>query len=82
MSSDSVDAESKVSGNQASIPAHIRRRLDIEDGDFLRWTLRDDGRVVVEVVHRGEDTFADFEGYDIEGEPTDSVEEDDAWGLE
>jgi hypothetical protein len=30
-SSDRVDAESKVSGNQANIPARIRRELGIEE---------------------------------------------------
>jgi bifunctional DNA-binding transcriptional regulator/antitoxin component of YhaV-PrlF toxin-antitoxin module len=80
MSSDGVDAESKVSGNQANIPARIRRKLDIEDGDHLRWTL-DDDTLRVEVVQQREGTFADFEGYDGEA-PTDAAEEHDAWGVE
>ncbi|WP_226023886.1 hypothetical protein [Halomicrobium salinisoli] len=33
MSSDPVDAESKVSGNQANIPARIRCELGIDDGE-------------------------------------------------
>jgi len=33
MSSDRIDAESKVSGDQANIPARMRRELDIDDGD-------------------------------------------------
>lgn len=33
MSSDRIVAESKVSGNQANIPARIRRELEIDDGD-------------------------------------------------
>ena len=36
MSSEGIDSESKVSGNQANIPARIRRKLDIDDGDTLR----------------------------------------------
>jgi len=50
MSSESVDAESKVSGNQANIPARIRRELDIDDGDHLRWHVEDDGSLRVYVV--------------------------------
>lgn len=78
--SESVDGESKVSGNQANIPARIRRRLDIDDGDRLRWVLEDDGRLRVEVIDRKTETFGDFEGYD--GEPdTDATEEHDTWGV-
>lgn len=74
-------SESKVSGNQANIPAHIRRELDIDDGDRIRWRYTDSGDVLVEVVHRQTGTFADFEGY--EGGPEeDVVEEHDAFGLE
>ncbi|WP_254542902.1 AbrB/MazE/SpoVT family DNA-binding domain-containing protein [Halomarina pelagica] len=81
MSSDRVDSESKVSGNQANIPARIRRALDIDDGDRLRWVLEDDRRVHVEVVRRRSGTFAEFEGYDGD-EPTDATAEHDAWGIE
>jgi antitoxin component of MazEF toxin-antitoxin module len=81
MSSDRVGAESKVSGNQANIPARIRRELDIEDGDHLRWMLADDGTLRVEVVQQREGTFADFEGYDGETD-TDVTSEHDAWGVE
>lgn len=73
-------SESKVSGNQANIPAHVRRELDVEDGDRLRWRFREDGELVVEVVHRTEGTFADFSGY--EGGPGGNVVRDhDAFGV-
>ncbi|GAB3420049.1 AbrB/MazE/SpoVT family DNA-binding domain-containing protein [Haloparvum alkalitolerans] len=81
MGSDSVDAESKVSGNQANIPAAIRRELDIDDGDHLRWSLSDDGAVRVEIVRQRSGTFAEFDGYSGESE-TDVVAEHDAWGVE
>ncbi|MEZ3145153.1 AbrB/MazE/SpoVT family DNA-binding domain-containing protein [Halobaculum sp. MBLA0143] len=81
MSSDSTDAESKVSGNQANIPAHIRRELAIDDGDRLRWQLEDDGTVTVRVVRRQDRTFADFDGYDGE-ETTDVTTDHDAWGVD
>ncbi|UPV76832.1 AbrB/MazE/SpoVT family DNA-binding domain-containing protein (plasmid) [Halorussus limi] len=81
MSSDRVGAESKVSGNQANIPARIRRELDIEDGDHLRWTLADDGTLRVEVVQQRTGTFAEFEGYEGD-EATDATTDHDAWGTE
>lgn len=80
MSSDRIDAESKVSGNQANIPARIRRELDIDDGDQLRWHLEDDGSIRVEVVQQRAGTFAEFDGYDGD-ETTDVADEHDAWGV-
>jgi bifunctional DNA-binding transcriptional regulator/antitoxin component of YhaV-PrlF toxin-antitoxin module len=81
MSSDRIDAESKVSGNQANIPAAIRRELDIEDGDHLRWHLEDDGSVRVEIVQQRTGTFAEFDGYDGE-KTTDVTDEHDAWSVD
>jgi len=81
MSSDSVASESKVSGNQANIPAHIRKELDIDDGDTLRWQIEDDGTLRVQVVQQRRGTFADFEGYS--GDRETAVEnEHDTWGVE
>jgi len=80
MSSNRVDAESKVSGNQANIPARIRRELEIEDGDYLRWHVEDDGSVRVETVRQRTGTFEDFDGYDGD-ETTDVTAEHDAWGV-
>ena len=52
MSSDRIAAESKVSGNQANIPAQIRRELDIDDGDQLRWQFENDGSIRVHVIQQ------------------------------
>jgi len=79
MSSDRVDAESKVSGNQANIPARVRRALDIDDGDKLRWHVEDD-EVRVAVVQRRTGTFSEFEGYDGATD-TDATTDHDAWGV-
>jgi len=91
MSSESVDSESKVSGNQANIPAHIRRELDIDDGDKLRWRIddgdklrwriEDDGTLRVHVVQQRHGTFDDFDGYDGDRE-TEVTDEHDAWGVD
>lgn len=81
MSSDRIDAESKVSGNQANIPARIRRELGIDDGDQLRWHLEDDGTVRVRVIQQAQGTFAEFDGYDGDSD-TDVTAEHDAWGVD
>ena len=81
MSSDRTDAESKVSGNQANIPARVRRELDIDDGDRLRWHLEDDGSVRIRVVPQRSGSFADFDGYDGD-EETDATRYHDEWGVE
>ena len=81
MNSERVDSESTVSGNQANIPAHIRRELDIDDGDKLRWQIEDDGTVRVRIVQQRSGTFADFAGYDG-GRETDVETEHDAWGAD
>lgn len=81
MSGESVDSESKVSGNQANIPARIRRELDIDDGDTLRWHIEDDGTLRVQVVQQRNGTFSDFDGYDGE-QPTEVQSQHDAWGVD
>ena len=81
MRSERVDSESKVSGNQANIPAHIRRELDIDDGDTLRWHITDDGTLRVQVVHQRRGTFGDFDGYDGDQE-TEVTAEHDAWNVD
>jgi bifunctional DNA-binding transcriptional regulator/antitoxin component of YhaV-PrlF toxin-antitoxin module len=81
MSSERVDSESKVSGNQANIPARIRRELDIDDGDRLRWHIEDDGTLRVQVVQQRSGTFDDFDGYDG-GDETDVTTDHDAWGVD
>jgi bifunctional DNA-binding transcriptional regulator/antitoxin component of YhaV-PrlF toxin-antitoxin module len=81
MSSERVDSESKVSGNQANIPARIRRELDIDDGDRLRWHIEDDGTLRVQVVQQRNGTFSGFDGYDGDRE-TAVTTEHDAWGVD
>ena len=81
MISEGVDSESKVSGNQATIPARIRRELDIDDGDTLRWHVEEDGTLRVRVVQQRSGTFSEFDGY--EGpEETDVRTEHDTWGID
>ena len=44
-----------------TVPAALRRRLDIEAGDKLRWDIDDEGSLSVEVVKQGYGAFDDFE---------------------
>jgi len=69
--------EGAVSGNQASIPAAIRERADIEDGDTVRWRWHE-GELSVEIVRRRTGVFVDFEGFEGEHETF----EHDLAGLE
>ena len=47
-----------------TVPADLRRRLDIEPGDKLRWNTDEEGALSVEVVHQREGVFDDFEPVD------------------
>lgn len=42
-----------------TIPAALRRRLDIEPGDKLRWNVTENGELTVEVVKQGYGAFDD-----------------------
>jgi bifunctional DNA-binding transcriptional regulator/antitoxin component of YhaV-PrlF toxin-antitoxin module len=72
--------EGTVSGNQVSIPAHIRREFDIEDGDVIRWKIVD-GELEVEVLNRREAAFEGFEPGESDG-AVDGVERHDTFGVE
>ena len=63
-----------------TIPADLRRRLDIESGDKLRWATDDEGNLSVEVIYQREGVFDDFEPVDA-GE-TNAVEAESEFGVE
>jgi bifunctional DNA-binding transcriptional regulator/antitoxin component of YhaV-PrlF toxin-antitoxin module len=70
--------EGAISGNQASIPAEVRRAADIEDGDKIRWYW-DDGELRVEVVRKRNNRLPeDFDGFEPQDEPVNH----DGVGLE
>ncbi|QFU82313.1 AbrB/MazE/SpoVT family DNA-binding domain-containing protein [Natronorubrum aibiense] len=81
MSDDHISAESTVSGTQANIPARIRRELEIDDGDHLRWQIEDDGCIRIQVIQQQTGTFAEFDGYDGET-ATNVTAEHGAWGVD
>jgi len=81
MAAEEGPEETKVSDRgMVTIPAALRRRLDIEAGDKLRWQTDDEGDLSVEIVHQREGVFDDFEPVDA-GE-TDAVEAEREFGRE
>lgn len=77
---DEGPAKTKVSDSgMVTIPAEIRRRLDIEAGDDLRWVVREDDTLEVEVVRQ---RFGAFEGAASAPLGGDSVESHDLAGGE
>lgn len=81
MATEEAPEETKVSDRgMVTIPASLRRRLDIEAGDKLRWTVDEDESLTVEIVHQKEGVFDDFEPVDA-GE-TDAVQVEKEFGAE
>jgi len=68
MAPEEVPEETKVSDRgMVTIPADLRRRLNIEPGDKLRWEVDDDGTLSVEVVKQRYGAFDDFEPVSMGG---------------
>ena len=62
MATEGAPEETTVSDRgMVTIPAALRRRLDIEPGDKLRWTIDEAGSLSVEVVKQRYGAFDDFE---------------------
>lgn len=65
MAAENGPQETKVSDRgMVTIPVALRRQLDIEPGDKLRWTVDNAGTLSVEVVHQRKGVFDDFEPVD------------------
>lgn len=73
MTTEEVPEETKVSDRgMVTIPADIRRRLDIEPGDKLRWGIDEEGTLSVEVVKQRYGAFDDFEPVPMGGDGLDT----------
>lgn len=81
MATDGSPEETTVSDTgMVTIPASLRRRLDIEAGDKLRWTVDEDGQLSIEVVRQ---RYGAFEDDDRKAEMGgDSLETHDTSGYE
>jgi len=90
MSTENGFEETTVSGRgMVTIPASLRRRLDIEPGDKIRWDVDEDGDLSVEVVRQRYGAFDDddlkapmggdgFETHDLAGHEEDPAFTEDA----
>lgn len=68
MATDDSPEETTVSDRgMVTIPASLRRRLDIEPGDKLRWDTDDAGNLSVEVIKQRYGAFDDFEPVSMGG---------------
>jgi AbrB family looped-hinge helix DNA binding protein len=80
MATDDAPEETKVSDRgMVTIPVSLRRRLDIEAGDKLRWDTDEDGTLSVEIVRQRYGAFDDFEAVPMGG---DGLETHDLAGYE
>ena len=85
MATEDVPEETTVSDRgMVTIPAELRRRLDIEPGDKLRWNTDEAGALSVEIVKQRYGAFDDddmkapmggdsLETHDIAGNEADSA---------
>lgn len=90
MATEEAPEETTVSDRgMVTIPADLRRHLDIEPGDKLRWETDEDGALSVEVVKQRYGAFADddmkapmggdgLETHDLAGHEEDSSFAEDA----
>ena len=63
MATEDAPEETKVSDRgMVTVPASLRRRLDIEAGDKLRWDIGEEGNLSVEVVRQ---RYGAFENDDL-----------------
>jgi len=83
MATEEAPKETKVSETKVSdrgmvtIPADLRRRLDIKAGDKLCWDVDDEGNLLVEVVKQRYGAFDDFEPVSMGGGDDLAGHEDD-----
>lgn len=69
MTTEGTPTETTVSDRgMVTIPASLRRRLDIEPGDKLRWTVDEDGHLSVEIVKQRYGAFDNFEPVPMGGD--------------
>lgn len=68
MPADDIPHETTVSDQgMTTTPADIRRRLDIEPGDKLRWDVTEAGDLSVEVIRQRFGAFDDYEPVEWDG---------------
>lgn len=69
MATDGPPEETTVSDRgMVTIPASLRRRLDIEPGDKLQWDIDDEGTLSAEVIKQQYGAFDDYEPVSMGGD--------------
>ncbi|ELZ14790.1 transcriptional regulator [Natrinema mahii] len=72
-----VEDETTINDSYSvTVPAAVRRELDIEAGDKIRWRVTEDGTLSVEVVTQRYGAFSELDPVDI-GEETDAADDHD-----
>lgn len=81
MATEGTPEETAVSDRgMVTIPVALRRRLDIESGDKLRWEVDEEGSLSVEILRQ---RYGAFEGDDLKADMGgDSVETHDLAGRD
>ena len=81
MATDDTTRETAVNDSgMVTVPAEVRRRLDLGPGDKLRWQVSKSDELHIEVIHQREGVFDDFEP--VDGGKTDAVEAEREFGAE
>ena len=81
MATDDTTRETVVNDSgMVTVPAEVRRRLDLGPGDKLRWQVSESDELHIEVIHQREGVFDDFEP--VDGGETDAVEAEQEFGAE
>jgi bifunctional DNA-binding transcriptional regulator/antitoxin component of YhaV-PrlF toxin-antitoxin module len=72
-----VEDETTVNDSYSvTVPAAVRRELDIEAGDKIRWCVDESGSLSVEVVTQRYGAFSELEPVDT-GEETNAADDHD-----
>ncbi len=64
----STDESTVTENYAATIPAAVRKRLDVRPGDKLRWSATEEGRLEVEIVPQREGALDEFEPESMGGD--------------
>jgi len=72
-----VEDETTVTeSHSVTVPAAVRREVEIEAGDTLRWYVDEAGELSVRLMKQQNSAFSELEPVDL-GEATDATEEQD-----
>jgi len=53
----------KIYNNKVTIPAEIRRRLNLNDGDKIYWAITEKGEILIKKIIPIKNTISDISDY-------------------